>query len=141
MALLFISPSSHKLPFLDYNDVGFEGKKSDYPNYDKFIHERNWHYQQYVANLLEQHGLQPEYGTIKKGQALIWAANLIHGGASQLDKNCSRHSQVTHYLSEESFTYHTPMRTEDEQESWVEADMIPPVDADDAASRRLAHIH
>ena len=124
-------PGSHKLPFLNYDDVGFGAKQSDYPSYEKFIHERNRHYQQYVANLLEQHGLQAEYGTIRKGHALIWAANLIHGGAPQKDKARSRHSQVTHYLSEESFTYHTPMRTEGDQELWVNAPTILPVDGDE----------
>lgn len=126
-------PGSHKLPFVNYEDVGFDAKKSDYPNYEKFIHERNWHYQQYVAGLLEQHGLQPEFGTIQNGQALIWAANLIHGGAPQTDKECTRHSQVTHYLPEDSFAYHTPMRTEGEQEFWIEAEMVSPVGTADNA--------
>jgi hypothetical protein len=123
-------PGSHKLPFVNYEDVGFEAEKSDYPNYEAFIHDRNRHYQDYVASLLEQHGLQPEFGTVRKGQALIWASNLIHGGAPQKDKNCTRHSQVTHYLSEDSFAYHTPMRTEGHQEYWTEPDVVPPLDDD-----------
>jgi ectoine hydroxylase-related dioxygenase (phytanoyl-CoA dioxygenase family) len=121
-------PGSHKLPFVNYEDVGFEAKESDFPSYDKFIHQRNWHYQQYVANLLEQHALQPEFGTLGKGQALIWASNLIHGGAPQEDKEYTRHSQVTHYLPEDSFAYHTPMRMEGDREYWTEPEMVLPLE-------------
>lgn len=37
---------------------------------------------------------------IEKGQAVIWAANLLHGGAPQKDRERTRHSQVTHYFFE-----------------------------------------
>ncbi len=47
-----------------------------------------------------------EFGTIKQGQALIWYANLLHGGAAQTDLSRSRHSQVTHYYFE-NCTYYT----------------------------------
>ena len=122
-------PGSHKLPFADYDAVGFEAVKSDYPSYEQFMYDRNRHYQDYVAALLEEQGFQPEYGTIRRGQAMIWASNLIHGGAPQKDKERTRHSQVTHYLPQDSFAYHTPMRTEDDQEFWTEPEMVLPLDA------------
>jgi ectoine hydroxylase-related dioxygenase (phytanoyl-CoA dioxygenase family) len=117
-------PGSHRLPFVDYENVGFAGVKDDYPTYMHFIWDRNAHYEQYVKGLLEQHDLTPEYGTIKKGQALIWASNLLHGGLHQEDKSRTRNSQVTHYLFEGSFAYHTPMRTEGEDEFWTTPDPI-----------------
>lgn len=43
----------------------------------------------------------------KKGQALIWAANLLHGGSVQHNKTLTRWSQVTHYYFEECI-YYTP---------------------------------
>ena len=34
------------------------------------------------AALIESEGLEPRYGTISKGQALVWASNLLHGGCA-----------------------------------------------------------
>jgi ectoine hydroxylase-related dioxygenase (phytanoyl-CoA dioxygenase family) len=121
---LIYYPGSHSLPFLDYEDVGFDAVESDFPSYEHYIHERNRHYQDHIRALLAERGLEPEYGTIRKGQALVWAANLLHGGAKQEDRSLSRHSQVTHYLPERSFAYHTPMRMEGEEEFWTEPAMI-----------------
>jgi ectoine hydroxylase-related dioxygenase (phytanoyl-CoA dioxygenase family) len=58
------------------------------------------YYEPYVAALIERHRLEPRYATIRKGQALIWAANLLHGGSPQRDRARTRHSQVTHYFFE-----------------------------------------
>ena len=38
-------------------------------------------------------------GTMKRGQALIWAANLLHGGDPIGDPQSTRYSQVTHHYS------------------------------------------
>jgi hypothetical protein len=43
----------------------------------------------------------------RKGQALIWAANLLHGGDVQRDPTLTRWSQVTHYYFE-NCVYYTP---------------------------------
>ena len=57
---------------------------------------------------MEAHGLQPAEFHPTKGQALIWAANLLHGGLPQRDKNKTRWSQVTHYFFEDC-AYYTPL--------------------------------
>lgn len=44
----------------------------------------------------------------KRGQALIWCANLLHGGSPHLDRQKTRWSQVTHYYFDDC-TYYTPM--------------------------------
>jgi ectoine hydroxylase-related dioxygenase (phytanoyl-CoA dioxygenase family) len=103
---LIYYPGSHKLPYVRPVDFGVEAKWDNYPNYEE-----------YVADVIEREGLEPAYGTIKKGQAIVWAANLIHGGAPQKDPDRTRHSQVTHYFFE-GCTYYTPMRTEGE-ELWL----------------------
>ena len=43
----------------------------------------------------------------RKGQALIWTANLLHGGAPQTDPTRTRWSQVTHYFFDDC-VYYTP---------------------------------
>ena len=63
------------------------------------------------ADLVEAHGAKPEYFHAKKGQALIWAANLMHGGTTQIDPNRTRWSQVTHYFFDDC-AYYTPMMSD-----------------------------
>jgi hypothetical protein len=121
---LIYYPGSHRLPFARYEDVGFHADKSEFPDYARFIAARNEHYEQFVRDLIEQHGLEPEYGVLKKGQALIWSSNLLHGGAPHEDQERTRHSQVTHYLFEGSFAFHTPMRKEGDKEYWTEPEEI-----------------
>lgn len=47
----------------------------------------------------------------RKGQALIWASNLLHGGSPQNDPARSRWSQVTHYFFE-GCRYTTPLKND-----------------------------
>jgi hypothetical protein len=70
---------------------------SDYARYEKL-----W------QALVERHRLNREYGLIKKGEAVIWTANLLHGGAAHRDRDCTRWSQVTHYFFE-NCAYTTPL--------------------------------
>jgi len=74
-------------------------------------------YEQFIAELIKREHLEPRFATIKKGQALIWAANLLHGGAVQRDKNRSRHSQVTHYFFE-NCRYYTPILSLGKEITW-----------------------
>jgi ectoine hydroxylase-related dioxygenase (phytanoyl-CoA dioxygenase family) len=131
---LIYYPGSQSLPFLNYRDVHFRANKDDYRTYMEFIHERNRHYEEHVRGLLQQHEFEPAYGTLRKGQALIWSSNLLHGGAPQEDNARTRHSQVTHYLHESSFAYHTPMRTEGDQEFWTEPEVIRSRDSESTRS-------
>lgn len=56
----------------------------------------------------EARNYQKTYGVIKKGQAIVWSANVLHGGAPILDKSRTRLSQVTHYFFK-NCAYHTPV--------------------------------
>jgi Phytanoyl-CoA dioxygenase (PhyH) len=106
---LIYYPGSHKLPFLDYDDVPFKANAEDFSESLEFSKARNQQYENHVSNLIEQYGFKPEYGIINKGQALIWAANLLHGGAPLRDRKRSRNSQVSHYLFEGCDSYYTAM--------------------------------
>jgi hypothetical protein len=57
--------------------------------------------------LARSYGAEPEPFLARKGQALIWCANLMHGGSPQIDPRLTRWSQVTHYYFE-NCTYYTP---------------------------------
>ena len=99
-------PGSHVLPELTMEDVGAEARYEDYPRYERF-----------VADMIERKGLEPAYGTLRKGQALIWSANLLHGGLPQHDPSRTRHSQVTHYFFE-GCRYYTPMTSSEGRVEW-----------------------
>jgi hypothetical protein len=92
-------PGSHKLQEYTMQDFGLE------PGYENYRH-----YETHIQALIEAEALIPEFGAIKRGQALIWHANLLHGGAAQTDLSRSRHSQVTHYYFE-NCAYYTPMNS------------------------------
>ena len=80
-------------------------------------------YEEHVQRVIEREGFQPEYGTIRKGQAIVWSANLLHGGSPQRDKERSRHSQVTHYFFEGTRVY-TPLMNEGDHVFWHYPDWI-----------------
>jgi hypothetical protein len=100
---LFYYPGSHKLPVVTLADMGVAG--SDLAGSNKIYFDR---YEPHIRGLIERLRLQPEEALLKRGQALIWAANLLHGGSPIRQKGRSRQSQVTHYYFEDCI-YYTPM--------------------------------
>lgn len=96
---LIYYPGSHKLPYYSMQDLGLEAGYQQYPQYEEA-----------VENLIAEHGYTPEYGVVAKGQAIIWHANVLHGGAHQRNMSRSRHSQVTHFFFE-GCKYYTPMES------------------------------
>ncbi|MEZ6016758.1 MAG: phytanoyl-CoA dioxygenase family protein [Planctomycetota bacterium] len=106
-------PGSHKLPEYTMAHVGVPAVASNYPKYEEFMQK-----------VIRDFDLKPDYGTIKKGQALIWAANLIHGGALMRDPLRTRHSQVTHFYFE-GCRYFTPLDSEGTNVLWRHPEWIP----------------
>jgi hypothetical protein len=72
---------------------------------------RNNHYEVLWDELINIHGLCPERFCARKGQALIWVANLLHGGDRVVDFERTRWSQVTHYYFE-GCSYYTPLTSD-----------------------------
>ncbi len=54
-------------------------------------------YNHYLLDLCTKAGLERREFTPKKGDALIWNADLVHGGSQQRAEGSSRRSLVTHY--------------------------------------------
>lgn len=65
-------------------------------------------YHQMWNALLKSSHAEKQIFLAKKGQALIWCANMLHGGEKVLDNSQSRWSQVTHYFFE-NCAYYTPL--------------------------------
>jgi hypothetical protein len=93
-------PGSHKLPYYlnsDYDNEGnffFIGDK-DYTQYEKML-----------ATKIREHGIQKQIFKAKKGDVLIWHANLMHGGEPHTNKTKTRKSLVFHYFDTNCVCYH-----------------------------------
>jgi hypothetical protein len=102
---LFYYPGSHKWPCYQNEHIGVPYTKitKGYPESAKFT--PLW------EALARKHGIERETFKAKKGQALIWSSNIVHGGSAQKDLNRTRWSQVTHYFFE-NCGYTTPMEND-----------------------------
>lgn len=110
---LIYYPGSHKLPEYTMQDFGLGTGYDFYKDYERAVQQ-----------VIGEHNLQPEYGCIRKGEALIWHANLLHGGAPRKDLARSRHSQVTHYFFE-GCKYYTPMLSREGETHYRDPVWIP----------------
>ena len=97
---LFYLPGSHRWPPLTNAIIGRRGSGSTLASAQAPFAE-GW------RALREAYGATEEPFLARKGQALIWAANLLHGGSHQIDPTLTRWSQVTHYYFDECI-YYTP---------------------------------
>lgn len=93
-------PESHKLPYFlnsDYDNEGdaFRIGKKSYKAYEEFLEGK-----------VKELNLKKEIFTAKKGDLLIWHANILHGGEPHIDKSRTRKSLVYHYFDENSVCYH-----------------------------------
>lgn len=93
-------PGSHKWPIMTNAMIGRRGWHSTAPSAQTPF-EPVW------RAMVEASGIQSETFIARKGQALIWAANLLHGGSVQNDPTRTRWSQVTHYYFKDCI-YYTP---------------------------------
>jgi hypothetical protein len=82
---------SHRLPVLALEDFGIPG--STYRTRDAVSKRYEQALEAYVAKM----DLEKRVIPLRKGQALIWTANVFHGGEPIADKSRTRYSQVTHY--------------------------------------------
>ena len=94
---LIYFPGTHRLPEVTTSDVGMAPSE-----------EEGGKYTSYIGELISRNGYEPHVGLLKKGQALVWASNLLHGGSPTQDPQSTRLSQVTHYFFE-GCRYWTPM--------------------------------
>ncbi|WP_166461199.1 phytanoyl-CoA dioxygenase family protein [Flavicella sediminum] len=97
---LYYYKGSHKLPYFmnkDYDNEGstfFLGNKG----YDAYLKN--------IQNLLDDNKLEKKHFLAKKGDVLIWHANLVHGGEKVLDDNKTRKSMVFHYYAKDAVAFH-----------------------------------
>ena len=97
---LFYYPGSHRWPIMTNSLIGRRGHGSDLGSAQD-PYGPGWN------ALREAFGIEQDIFLARKGQALIWSANLLHGGSRQTDARLTRWSQVTHYYFDDCI-YYTP---------------------------------
>jgi hypothetical protein len=97
-------PGSHRLPRLDHLALGITAS-------EQRGYERYGDYEELVQATVRELKLERRVLRIPRGQAIVWAANLLHGGSPIKDPTRSRHSQVTHYYFE-GCLYYQPQRSD-----------------------------
>ncbi len=99
-------PESHKLPVFDYQDISPEFRPaSSLPG--SFYYDQ---YEPFIQKAMDIHGFSPEKLIIKKGDLLIWSANIVHGGTAIENPDLTRWSQVNHYYFKDCL-YYTPQNS------------------------------
>ena len=115
-------PSSHRWEEYDYHnmkiphpDIRDNGEQLSYKEYDTFIKK--------LVIAKQAKTISP---SVKKGQAILWASNLLHGGTPVADASVSRKAQAVHYFFKGCEKYYTPMFSEPMKniyaEKWCNSD-------------------
>jgi hypothetical protein len=97
---LVVYPGSHRLPTYEMTDLGLDARSEAYGGYEVK-----------VRDILASSGYEAQPMTVRKGQAIVWSANLFHGGSAVSDPKSTRKSQVTHYYFDEGL-YYLPMASD-----------------------------
>ena len=93
-------PGSHRLPYLLSADVGIAAR--EYKRKGGSVYA-----ERYEPAIRESSAAFPKRTFLaRKGDALFWHANLVHGGSARADPDRSRKALVCHYFAAGAVTYH-----------------------------------
>lgn len=101
---LIYHPGTHKLPVMTMRGAGVN---NPYPGYEDYVSA----YVPRYAEAVEEAGMPQAQALPKKGWALVWAANLAHGGSPITEPGSTRRSLVVHNYFEDCL-YYTPMHSD-----------------------------
>lgn len=99
---LVVYPGSHRLPYLFSQDVGIsesDFKQEGYGSYQE-------RYEPRIRQLIAEHAIEEKHFLARKGDVLIWHANLLHGGSMRRNVQLSRRALVCHFFVKGAFVYH-----------------------------------
>ncbi|MBX2891244.1 MAG: phytanoyl-CoA dioxygenase family protein [Saprospiraceae bacterium] len=97
---LFYYPGSHRLPYITTGDY-------DSGNTALLIGAHsNRRYEDKIAQIVQEMALQKQLFLARRGDVLIWHANLLHGGSPINKPGATRRSMVCHYFAEGVVCYH-----------------------------------
>lgn len=97
---LFYYPGSHRLPYIMTPDYDSGNTRFTIGG------DSNRRYEDRIEALIREHGLKKELLLARRGDVLIWHANLLHGGSAITRPEATRRSIVCHYFAEGVLCYH-----------------------------------
>ena len=95
-------PGSHRLPYLFSRDLGLDENNFREHGYKAYMEL----YEPRIQEIIRERALEPRHFLAKKGDVLIWHANLLHGGSHRNNPQLSRKALVCHYFVEGAVCYH-----------------------------------
>lgn len=105
-------PGSHKLPYVFSREVGIGQDELRERGYQAYQEK----YEPSVARAIAAAGFEPAYFHARKGDVLIWHANLLHGGSMRRNLELTRRALVCHYFVKGAFVYHDLAATRSKQQ-------------------------
>jgi len=104
---LIVYPGSHRLGLWDMAQLGI---REDLPLRGVVPNSTAYPlYERVLAETITERGLASELMTdVKRGDVIVWANSLLHGGGPVLDPNATRLSQVTHFFFEPAAMFWVP---------------------------------
>ena len=112
---LSIISGSHKFPLIDYQDLKMP-KPTDMSNLEKNYRV----YEKFIKNIIHVKKCKLKKLKIKKGEIIIWAANLLHGGTRMINKKLTRKSQVVHFHFDKGELFYNPGFSDPKKGVYVE---------------------
>lgn len=101
---LAVVERSHKFPILNNEKLHLNIPKNESElkkNYSK--------YENYLKKIIKKKKCKPKELIIKKGEIVIWDANLLHGALKIKNKKLTRKSLVYHYHFSDCKKYYNPL--------------------------------
>jgi ectoine hydroxylase len=97
---VYYYPGSHRLPYVlsEHLDVAKNPLLLDPSKEDRYSRK--------IAEVAREVGIEPVEFLAKKGDLLVWHANLIHGGRAIENAGATRKSLVAHYFGKDVLCYH-----------------------------------
>ncbi len=111
---LMYYPGSHRWPLYDYSVLSKQLRPTNEVTETHFYAHT---YEPFVEKLITQAGAKPEILRARKGDVIIWSANLVHGGLPHPEEGRTRWSQVTHYFFEDCL-YYNPLQSNSTTGEW-----------------------
>ena len=93
-------PGSHKLPYI------FNERLNNRGNFWRIGKNGEREYEDQVRSMIEKYQMEEVVFLPKKGDVLLWHANLLHGGSPRNNDELSRKSMVCHFVAKNAICYH-----------------------------------
>lgn len=114
---LLVCPGSHTSIEFDFDTL-----QLDIHNIDKDFNNYSV-YEEFIKSVIIYSRYNQVPIVCKRGTAVIWASNLLHGGASIKDHTRTRYSQATHYFFPDCEHYYYPLFSEPYKNIYAEKDL------------------